>query len=1026
MLSPARLLKQNLPWLFFGRAAEHPVLRRLALFVVLPAVLLFGLYVLAGFVLLPEWAERQLPALVQEKTGAKLTLGAVRFNPFRFVLEAEAVRLADGDDRLLFGVGKLYLDSSLTDSVAAGRLLIRKIRLTEPEVRWQRLADGGSNFSPLLALVGEGESESAPPQIDQFLVEHGALEFVDEARRQTIALKKLNFDARNLLAQKETAAPFTLRAVSGEGETLELSGTLQLEPWALIGEGRLDQVRLPFWWSYFGGAEGLALESGALALETPFAWTGGEKSAWSLGPGRLHLNGIRLNDAGQTPLLEAAELSAEALRVDGAAQRVEAGLLSARGLRGQVWRTAEGFGFRRASAAAAAPPTESQAPAADSAGTVGGAAEPQGANPPIPSAPPAGETVPLQEGCGSEPARPCGADTGRTSSRPVAESAWSYRLAAVQIEESGLVFEDRTAAAPVRLELSGLHAKTGALDSAGGAPIALELATRFNGDGRVALQGEMTPRPLAVRLKLEAEKIHLPPFQPWLEQGTKLELEEGALHFAGELDYRQVDGAPQGRFHGEMGVSGLRAVEADDEKELVAWKDLAFEGVELAFPRGGLRIAEVRAERPYARVIINADKTVNWSKTFGIRSARGGKGDGREGFPVNIGAIRIRDGLADFADLTLKPSFATAIHGLTGAIKDLSSSPAARARVLLEGQVERYSPVRIQGLINPFRAGSYSDIEMKFQNVDLTRLSPYSGKFAGYRIEKGKMSLNLHYLLQDRRLDAENQIVLNHLTLGEQVPSKDATSLPLRLAVALLKDADGNIDINLPISGNLDDPEFSLGGLYGKAIVQLVTKLIASPFTVFGNLLEGSPEEYGRIPFKPGRAALAKAQKDKLVKLAEALKSRGDLNLEIRGVVHAEQDRAALAELRLDKAIRQQWRAEQRALGKNPSKSSKLVVPEDDARRILTGMFRAASGESDPASEPSSAAFFDHARRVVVDKTVIDDADLRTLAQKRGEAIRNFLVQGAGLPEQRVFLLDVQVESQPDQEAKTLLMLNGS
>lgn len=972
MVSPARFLKQNLPWLF-GREGKHPFLRRLSLWVILPLSLLFGFYALAGFVLLPALAERQLPQRVQEKTGAKLTLRAVRFNPFRFTLEADGVRLLDAADQPLLSLEKLYVDASLTDSIAARRPLIRKIRLTGPQVRWQRLADGGSNFSRLFANAGETGSESAAPQIDRLLLEKGALEFVDEARRQTVALRELDFDARNLLAQQEAAAPFTLKAVSSEGETLVLSGTLQRAPWALQGEGRLDNVRLPFWWSYFGGREGVALVGGSLALGTRFAWKSGENSAWRLGPGRLQLSGIKLNDAAtQTPLLEAAELSADALAVDGAARRLDAGRLMVQGFRAQGWRTAEGFHFF---------PHATDQPA-----------------------PPAAE------------------------SGPPAKSAWSYRVATAEVTDSAVVFEDRAVAAPVRVELSGLQLKTGALDSAADGPVALELSGVFNQEGRVAVQGEVTPRPLAARLKVEAGNIALPPFQPWLERWMRLELEEGALHVAGELDYRQVDGAPQGRFNGEVGVSGLRALEADDEKELLAWKDLALKGVDLAFPSGGLRVAEVEAERPYARVIVNADKTLNWSRILVTAAGDKNGKKGQGGFPVDIGTIRVREGLADFADLTLKPNFVTTIHGLNGAVKGLSSAPSARARVLLEGQVERYSPVRIQGFVNPFRVVAYSDIEMKFQNVDLTRLSPYSGKFAGYRIEKGKMSLNLHYLLQDRQLNAENQIVLNHLTLGEQVPSKDATTLPLRLAVALLKDADGNIDINLPIHGNLDDPQFSLAGLYRQAAVQLITKLVASPFTVIGNLLEGAPEEYGRVAFKPGKATLAKVQKEKLAKLAEALKSRAHLNLEIKGVVHAEQDRLALAELGVDKAIRQAWRAEQRAQGKNPSKSSKLVVPEDDAKRILTQLFRAATGESDaPPGAHSSEAFLAYARRVLVDKTAIDEADLRLLAQKRGEAVRNFLVQSAGLPEQRIFLLDVQVvASQPDGEANTVLMLSGS
>jgi hypothetical protein len=936
---------------------------------VLPLALLSGLYALAGFALLPFLLEQKLPPLVQERTGAKLTLGAVRFNPFRFTLEADNVRLLDADDLPLFGLEALHADADLGDSFAARRPVIREIRLTAPDVHWQRLADGGGNFSRLFEHPEETRQESAlpPPRIDWLVLERGALEFVDEARHKTIALREMVIEARNLLPEAGASAPFAFKAVSGEGETLALNGTLQREPWTLNGEARLDQVRLPFWWGWFGGVDGLALADGGLALEAPFLWRAGESADWRLGPGRLRLSGVKLNEtATQTPLLEAAELTADSLSVDGAARRIAVERVTARAVHATGRRTAEGFNFQRRSSA--------QTPA----------------------------------------------DAGP------APSSWSYRIASVRVEDSALLFEDRTVPEPVRVELSSLQFQAGALDSAAAAPIPVELSSVFNREGRVNLKGALTPQPFTAQLKIEAADIGLPPFQPWLERWLRLEVEDGALSINGELDYRQEKGAPQGRFQGEAGITGLRAVEADEEKELLAWKDLSLDGITLAFPAGGLRVVEVKVERPYARVIVNADKTLNWSR---IVNPSGAKESGKDktAFPVDIGAIRIHEGLADFADLTLKPNFITAIQNLNGAVKDLSSAPSTRARVLLEGQVERYSPVRIQGLVNPFRAGAYTDIEMQFHNVDLTRLSPYSGKFAGYRIEKGKMSLDLLYRLQNRQLSADNQIVLDHLTLGEQVESKDATTLPLRLAVALLKDSDGHIDIDLPIHGNLDDPQFSLAGLYGKAIVQLVTKLVASPFTVFGNLLEGSPEEYGRIPFNPGKATLAKSQKEKLLKLAEALKSRSHLNLEIKGVVHAGHDRLVLAELRLDKTIRQAWRAEQRAQGKTPSKSSKLVVPEDDAKRILTQLFRAATGENGAPPDPHpSDAFLTHARRVLVDKTEINEADLRLLAQKRSEVVRSFLAQDGGLPEQRIFLLDVQVVSQPDKDAQTLLMLNGS
>ncbi|WP_054774147.1 DUF748 domain-containing protein [Methylogaea oryzae] len=440
------------------------------------------------------------------------------------------------------------------------------------------------------------------------------------------------------------------------------------------------------------------------------------------------------------------------------------------------------------------------------------------------------------------------------------------------------------------------------------------------------------------------------------------------------------------------------------------------QGRQLGYPQGPLNIAEVVAEQPYARIAIEADQTLNWAKLAGGESKASQPGPA---FPVAIGALRIRNGMSDFADHTLRPEFAATIHRLDGDIKGLSSNPDARASLLLEGQVDQYAPVRVQGMLNPFRAGAYTDIEMHFHNMDLTRLSPYSGKFAGYRIEKGKLTLDLRYRLENRKLDAENQVIMDHLTLGERVESKTATSLPIGLAIALLRDSDGKIDIHLPISGNLDDPKFSLRDLYAQAITGLITKLVSSPFTVLGNLLEGDAEEYGRVAFFPGKALLSPQQKDKLLKLADALQQRSGLNLEIRGVTDPERDRAALPEVRLQNRIRHQWRDELRAkrVELTPERR-RQPVPEGDYKRLLLAQYsKFGLGTTQDA---------ELAHQALLAKLAVTDTDLRQLAQRRAERIREFLVKDGGIAEQRVYLLDVLVESKPGRELESLLLLNGS
>jgi outer membrane protein OmpA-like peptidoglycan-associated protein len=211
--------------------------------------------------------------------------------------------------------------------------------------------------------------------------------------------------------------------------------------------------------------------------------------------------------------------------------------------------------------------------------------------------------------------------------------------------------------------------------------------------------------------------------------------------------------------------------------------------------------------------------------------------------------------------------------------------------------VNKYSPVKISGQINPLSEEKYADLVMSFKNFDLTTTSPYSGKFAGYRIEKGKLSLNLKYKVSGDDFSGENEIVVEQLTLGERVESPDATELPVSLAVALLKDSNGNIELDVPVEGDLNDPHFDYGKVVSDAVSKIITNIVSSPFAALGSLVGGSGEELSHIEFEFGSATLRPEQIEKLDKLAKALQERPGLRLEITGRADKEDDRSVLTEI---------------------------------------------------------------------------------------------------------------------------------
>jgi len=373
--------------------------------------------------------------------------------------------------------------------------------------------------------------------------------------------------------------------------------------------------------------------------------------------------------------------------------------------------------------------------------------------------------------------------------------------------------------------------------------------------------------------------------------------------------------------------------------------------------------------------------------------------------PITVDTVRVEKGALDFSDLFIKPNFAADVRNLKGRVKGLSSKPGTRADVLLEGEVNKYSPVKISGQTNPLTKDKYADLAMSFKNFDLSSTSPYSGRFAGYTIEKGKLSLDLKYQVSGDVFTGENRITVEQLTLGERVESPDATELPVSLAVALLKDANGNIELDVPVKGDINDPHFDFGKVIAHTLSNTITKVVSSPFAFLGSLVGGNGEELSYIEFDYGSATLRPQQIEKLDKLAKALAERPALKLEIEGRADQRYDRSALAEKEL---LRQLTGG-----GLQGDKKQAVTAAEDISL-------------SDEQYERLIIKAYKE-REKLIENMPVDDEKLRLLAQERAEQIRMYLVDTGGIPAERISLTREQpLESPEGDYARTNLNLAGS
>ena len=363
----------------------------------------------------------------------------------------------------------------------------------------------------------------------------------------------------------------------------------------------------------------------------------------------------------------------------------------------------------------------------------------------------------------------------------------------------------------------------------------------------------------------------------------------------------------------------------------------------------------------------------------------------------------LRDGTINVTDRSISPPFGTALTDFGGRIAGLSFDQAETATVDIKGRLGS-GPLAVSGRINPLAQKKYVDLAIKLDDLDLSAMSPYSGKYAGYAVEKGQLALDLKYLIEARQLDAKNQVRIAQLTFGNSVESKDATKLPVRLAVSLLKDRQGVITIDLPVSGSLDDPKFSVWGVVWMVLKNLLVKAATSPFALIGSLFGGG-EELSWLDFEPGRADLPPGARAKLETLSKALFERPALRLEVEGHVDPDRDLQALRRLELERRVKAQKVKELVASGTDASQVGK-VSPAEYPKYLK--MAYAAEKIDKPKNALGMVKDIPPAEmeRLMLAAIVATEGDLRLLARQRAQAAREQILRGKNIQTERVFLVE--------------------
>jgi hypothetical protein len=624
---------------------------------------------------------------------------------------------------------------------------------------------------------------------------------------------------------------------------------------------------------------------------------------------------------------------------------------------------------------------------------------------------------------------------------------WKITVAKYVGQDIGVRFEDGAVSPAATQSIDGFGMEVTNLSTDPGQTAKLAAHFKLNRRGDVAVDGTVKPFPLNADLNLKVKALEFLPLQPYFSEKLNIAVTRGQLTMNGALQVRQAEadktggsvggaGGISGGFSGQATIGDFYAVDKINSADFLRWKSFYFGKVDVRLNPDSISIGDVALSDFFARVIINPEGKLNLMQIVrrpGVGAdavvqpaadqvapapkAAEGKAavpvvpavaESKPVMPVKIGKITLQGGSVRFSDNFVKPNYTANLKEIGGHITGLSSEPGTVASLELRGSYDNVAPMSVTAKINPLSAKPYLDLQADVKGIELTSFSTYSGKYAGYAIEKGKLSLFVKYKIENDQLEAENRVFLDQLTFGEPVESPDATKLPVTLAVSLLKNRNGEIDLNLPISGSLNDPQFSIGGLVIKVIVNLFVKAVTSPFALIGSMFGGG-EELSNVEFDYGRAAITPATQKRLENLSKALIERPALKLEVEGRVDPERDPEGLKSARIERKVRALKREDLTKNGVESGSAETVVVGAQEYPALLERVYKA---EKFPKPRNMVGLVktlpVEEMEKLILANSVVDENDLRELGERRAKAVRDWLVAHE-VPVERVFLLPSKI-----------------
>ena len=1008
------------------------------------------LYTVLGFLVLPpiirHFAVKELSRLLSRE----VSIQRVQLNPYDFSTTIRGLMIKDHDGQPFISWDEVYINIQLS-SFFGRTWVFKEISTTSPFVRVQMTKDYTFNFSDLITRFSTNAAPAkvAPParpvllRVERFRINHATASLADftpnEPFRRTLG--PMDIVLNNFGTDPDNKNPYSFAGTTDAGEQIAWSGFFYLSPLRSSGTLSLSGFSLNKYSALYEDLVRFEIRDGVAGVHLNYEFElSPDKRTAVVKDTSFELRHFELAEPGQTNDI----LSLPLLSVSGASLDVE----------------------RREASVASVVVADGRISLARNHAKQINVVEM--ATPIATNNVPGGVLFLLRS------------VTNVVAMFLNSTNQWVGSVRSVNVTNCAVHLEDEVNSRPARLDLDQINLAARNLSNRAGTNLSADLSLRWNTNGSIHIQTDASLDPLAANVRADLDQLDLSSLDSYLEPKLNLFILNSRAGLHGDLKMRgNTNQLPDITFAGDASLDGFHVVDGIWAEDLLKWDSVGLKGMQARLNPPSVHIQELDVDNAYARIIIESNRTVNLLNALRLTNNAAAATTNQRSpatattatalaqpaaapatLPdVSLGQIVISNAAFNFTDRSIKPTVHLGVEQANGTISGLSSAQWEHADLNLTAKVDGVGPVSVTGNINPFSNQYTNHVKISLSDMDLTPASPYAGKFAGYGIAEGKLSLDLIYDFVGRSLKSKNVITLDQFTFGEHVDSPEATHLPVRLAIAILKDRNGRIVLNVPIEGSLDDPKFRIGKVVTRAIENILEKVATSPFSLLGAIFGGGGEELGYQEFNAGSAELTATDRQKLDAMAKGLYQRPGLKLEITGTVDPVGDKEGLQRARLDQIIRdRKWQAlhqsgnatnsvndltltsdereaglndiynEMLADGKITSEmiaantnlvafAAVLTAPRNESQKGATQLQNAKSPENSPATNEPAVYQTKLVpppgpiEAVLLSTIPVGPDDLVKLANSRGHAVQAYLVQTSKVEAGRMFVKNVSPDN---------------